>query len=124
MQLLALLITLALSSLGGLACGFLLSLGPICDPLDDRSLFDDDLFFNLPNTPLTEDEIGEGDNEDKDAVDHRGMARVKKKFTYYERCARNVNCGRGWHLGHAVEYLLKFLSFCAVLPSQSLLLLP
>ena len=56
MQLLALLITLAVSSVGGLVCGFLLSLRSLCDPLDDHSLFDDELFFNLPNAYSSEEE--------------------------------------------------------------------
>ncbi len=68
MQLLSLVITLALSGVGGLACGLLLSIRTLCDPLDDSSLFDDALFFNLPDE-AEEEEEEEEELEEEDLKD-------------------------------------------------------
>ena len=55
-QLLALIITLSVSTVSGLATGLILSLNLICNPLEDGHLYDDQQFFNLPDDASSDQE--------------------------------------------------------------------
>ncbi len=82
-QLASLFMTMAVAVLSGLICGAIMNVRALCDPLDDDSLFDDALFFNLPDgvDPANEGVNGEVLMSKEDKEDNDNHTIVRRSFS-------------------------------------------